>query len=84
MTDTHAVAAAGADLADLVRRIADDHGRIAITDRGRTAAVLIDPVELADIEEALAVAEYKLRKIDGSAETVPHSQVRRILGLPTM
>jgi hypothetical protein len=48
------------------------------------AALLIDPVELADIEEAPAVAEYKLRKIDGSAETVPHSQVRRILGLPTM
>jgi PHD/YefM family antitoxin component YafN of YafNO toxin-antitoxin module len=46
-------------LDSLVRRVADARERIAITDQGQVAAVLISPRELADLEQALAVAEYR-------------------------
>jgi PHD/YefM family antitoxin component YafN of YafNO toxin-antitoxin module len=46
-------------LDSLVRRVADARERIAITDQGQVAAVLISPRELADLEQALAAAEYR-------------------------
>jgi prevent-host-death family protein len=66
---------------ELIRRVADGHERITITDHERPAAVLIDPEHLADLEDALAIAEYRLRKASGTGVTVPHAEVRRILGL---
>ncbi|MBS2531470.1 type II toxin-antitoxin system Phd/YefM family antitoxin [Catenulispora sp. NF23] len=82
MSDAYPMTTARANFGNLIRRTANDRERIAITDHGHTAAILINPVELAEIEEALEFAQYKLRQIDGTAETVPHGDVRRILGLP--
>jgi PHD/YefM family antitoxin component YafN of YafNO toxin-antitoxin module len=82
MSDAYPMTVARANFGNLVRRTANSRERIAITDHGHTAAILINPVELAEIEEALEYAEYKLRQIDGTATTVPHSDVRRLLGLP--
>ena len=82
MSDAYPMTAARANFGTLVRRVANGRERIAITDHGHTAAILINPAELADIEEALEFAQYKRRQNDGTAETVPHSDVRRILGLP--
>jgi PHD/YefM family antitoxin component YafN of YafNO toxin-antitoxin module len=83
MSDAYPMTVARANFGSLVRRTANSRERIAITDHGHTAAILINPTELAELEEALAVAEYKVRKANGTAESpVPHSEVLRMLGLP--
>jgi prevent-host-death family protein len=84
MSDAYPMTVARANFGNLVRRTANSRERIAITDHGHTAAILINPIELEELEEALAIAEYKLRKINGTAETpIPQSEVRRMLGLPS-
>ncbi|MFJ4668179.1 prevent-host-death family protein [Kitasatospora purpeofusca] len=37
--------------------------------------------ELADLEDALALARYRARQASGIATEVPHEDVRSILGL---
>jgi prevent-host-death family protein len=66
----------------LVRRAATARERVTITDHGQPAAVLVNAQELADLEEALALAEYRARQAVGTVETVPQDQVRERLGLP--
>jgi prevent-host-death family protein len=83
MSDAYPMTTARANFGTLVRRTANGRERIAITDHGHTAAILINPSELEEIEEALEFAQYKLRQLDGTAEMVPHSEVRRVLGLPS-
>jgi prevent-host-death family protein len=66
----------------LVRRTRASGERITITDRGRPAAVLLSPEALAELEEALALAELQVARAGASGETtVPHAEVRRRLGL---
>lgn len=45
------------------------------------AAVLINPQELADLEDALALALYRERQSTGKTGGVPHDDVRARLGL---
>jgi prevent-host-death family protein len=71
----------------LVRRAASTRERVTITDHGQPAAVLVSALELAELEEALALAEYRAGQAAGSAgfphdARVPHDQVRAALGLP--
>jgi prevent-host-death family protein len=66
----------------LVRRAATTRERVTITDHGHPAAVIVNAQELADLEEALALAEYRAAQAHGSATTVSHSEARRRLGLP--
>ncbi|KIF71956.1 prevent-host-death family protein [Streptomyces sp. AcH 505] len=72
---------ARAKLGTLVRRVAHSHERIAITDHGHVAAVLINAHDLEDLEDARALAEYRNRVEDGTAEFVSHEEVKRMLGL---
>lgn len=65
----------------LVRRTAARRERITITDHGQPAAVLINPDELADLEDALALALYRAEKAAGTLKTLPHEAVRSQLGL---
>jgi prevent-host-death family protein len=65
----------------LVRRAATTRERVTITDHGQPAAVIVNAQELADLEEALALAEYRAAQANGSATTVSHSEARRRLGL---
>ena len=66
----------------LVRRAASSRERTCITDHGQAAAVIISAQELADIEDALALAEYRARQQRGETGTpIPHDQVRAMLGL---
>ncbi|MGW4886334.1 type II toxin-antitoxin system prevent-host-death family antitoxin [Streptomyces sp. CL12] len=77
-----AIAAARSQLEDLVRRVAQGHEAITLTEDGRVAALLVSPHVIEDLEDALAVAEYWRRKAEGKlGEGVPHEEVRRILGL---
>jgi prevent-host-death family protein len=76
-------------LGSLVRRAASTRERVTITDHGQPAAVLVSALELAELEEALALAEYRAgqaaARAAGSAGVsggVPHHQVRAVLGLP--
>jgi prevent-host-death family protein len=81
MSDTLPIAEARARFGQLVRRASYKRERVTITDHGQPAAVLISAEE-PDLEEALAVAEYELRKANGTAgPLVPHEEVRRMLGL---
>lgn len=52
-------------LGDLVRRASHGHERIALTDHGRVAAIVISASELEELEDRLAVAEYTARKAAG-------------------
>jgi prevent-host-death family protein len=65
----------------LVRRAASERERVTITDRGRPAAVLVNAQELADLEEALALAEYRFRQAAGEHFPVPHAEVQQKLGV---
>lgn len=82
MSDTTPITQARAQFGSLVRRAAHSRQRITITDHGHPAAVLINPEELADIEEALALARYRLQQVTGTTTHVPHEEVRTRLGLP--
>jgi prevent-host-death family protein len=66
----------------LVRRAATTRERVTITDHGQPAAVIVNAQELADLEEALALAEYRAARADGAATVVSQSEARRKLGLP--
>lgn len=74
---------AAARLDDLVHRVASSRETIALTDRGRVAALLVSPGVLEDLEDDLAVADYRRRKAEGTlGEGIPHEEVRRLLNLP--
>ncbi|MEU3771883.1 type II toxin-antitoxin system Phd/YefM family antitoxin [Streptomyces sp. NPDC032472] len=82
MSDSLPVTEARARFGALVRRASQARERVTITHRGRPAAVLINPHELADLEEALALARYRERlAAAGAAPAVPHEDVRARLGL---
>ncbi|MGC0331462.1 antitoxin (DNA-binding transcriptional repressor) of toxin-antitoxin stability system [Streptomyces sp. SAI-170] len=75
------VEVARTQLDELVRRAV--HGRevIALTD-GEATALLVSPRMMEDLEDSLAVAEYRRRKAEGTlGEGTPHEEVRRRLGL---
>ncbi|AWL39045.1 MULTISPECIES: type II toxin-antitoxin system Phd/YefM family antitoxin [Streptomyces] len=81
MSDTLPITEARARFGSLVRRASNARERITITDHGQPAAILINPQELAEIEDALALAQYRERETSGTLETVPHDEVRARLGL---
>ncbi|WJV48235.1 type II toxin-antitoxin system Phd/YefM family antitoxin [Streptomyces flavofungini] len=81
MSETLPITEARARFGSLVRRAAHARERITITDHGQPAAVLISPQELEDLEDELAVAQYRLRKANGQVTGVPHEEVRKLLGL---
>lgn len=80
MDDTLPIAAS-ARFGSLVRRASHARELITITDHGQPAAVLINPQELADLEDALAHAQYRARQAAGEVTPVPHEEVRVRLGL---
>jgi antitoxin (DNA-binding transcriptional repressor) of toxin-antitoxin stability system len=55
---------------------------VTITDHGQPAAVIVGAQKLADLEEALAVAEYRASQAAGDVPVVGHDEVRERLGLP--
>jgi prevent-host-death family protein len=65
----------------LVRRAASERKRATITDHGRPVAVLMNAEELADLEEALGLAEFRARQAAGDHYTIPHAEVRKKLGV---
>jgi len=69
-------------LGTIVRQAATRRERTTITDHGQAAAVLVNPQELADLEEALALALYRVEKATGEAAVVGQDEARRRLGLP--
>jgi prevent-host-death family protein len=81
MSEILPITEARARFGSLVRRASTTRERITITDHGVAAAVLINPQELADLEDDLALAQYRARQAEGTVETVPHREVRRRLGL---
>ncbi|MGY0058933.1 type II toxin-antitoxin system prevent-host-death family antitoxin [Streptomyces sp. LZ34] len=81
MSDVLPMTEARARFGSLVRRASHSRERITITDHGQPAAVLINPQELADLEDALALAQYRIRQATGEVVGVPHEEVRRRLGL---
>ncbi|MEW2403338.1 type II toxin-antitoxin system Phd/YefM family antitoxin [Streptomyces sp. NPDC046862] len=76
------ISAARSQLDDLVRRASHDRETIALTDHGHVVALLVSPQVIEDLEDALAVADYRRRKAEGTLEQgIPHDEVRRLLGL---
>ena len=81
MSDTLPITEARAKFGTLVRRASHSRERITITDHGQPAAVLITPQELADLEEALALAQYRARQGAGTSVATANDDVRALLGL---
>lgn len=81
MSDMVSVTEARARLGSLVRRVSHARERITLTDQGRPAAVLMNPQELADLEDALALAQYRARQAVDADAGVPHDEVRARLGM---
>jgi prevent-host-death family protein len=81
MSETLPMTEARGQFGALIRRAATRRERITITDHGEPAAVLINPQELADLEDDLALAQYQAQKTAGTLRTVPHGEVRTRLGL---
>ncbi|MBY8882424.1 type II toxin-antitoxin system Phd/YefM family antitoxin [Actinacidiphila acidipaludis] len=81
MSETLPLTQARARLGTLVRRASQARERTTITDHGQPAAVLINPQELADLEDAVALAQYRARQAAGHEPAVPHDEVRARLGL---
>jgi PHD/YefM family antitoxin component YafN of YafNO toxin-antitoxin module len=81
MAESIPLAAVVAPLQSLVRRAARNRERITITDQDEPAAIVISADELEDLEDALAVAQARLREASGESQRIPHAEVRRRLGL---
>jgi PHD/YefM family antitoxin component YafN of YafNO toxin-antitoxin module len=81
MAESIPLAAVVPPLQSLVRHAARNRERITITDQDEPAAVVISADELEDLEDALAVAEARLREASGDYRRIPHAEVRRRLGL---
>ncbi|MER6558713.1 type II toxin-antitoxin system Phd/YefM family antitoxin [Streptomyces sp. NPDC001027] len=76
------ISAARAQLGNLVRRAAHGRETISLTDHGHVAALLVSPQVIEDLEDALAVADYRRRKAEGTLQAgIPMSEVRKQLGL---
>jgi prevent-host-death family protein len=80
MAESIPLAAVVAPLQSLVRRAARNRERITITDRDEPSAVVISADELEDLEDALAVAQSRLREADGEQAWVSQADVRHRLG----
>jgi prevent-host-death family protein len=73
---------AGGQLDALVDRAVSAHERVTITQDRRPAAVLVSAEELADLDDALALARYDARAASGQTTRVSQDDARRRLGLP--
>lgn len=79
MSARYPIAEARGELGDLVRRAAQ-YERITLTDRGVPVALLMSPTELADLEDALALARLERDRALGCPEArVPHEEARQAL-----
>lgn len=77
MAESMPLAAVVAPFQSLVRRVARQRERITIIDSDEPAAVVISA---EDLEDALAVAQSRLRDVAGETVWVSHEEVKRHLG----
>lgn len=68
-------------LGALVKRTASTRERVTISEAGHPAAVLVNAEELAEIDEALALARYREAQDRGQVHLVAHVDARERLGL---
>ena len=80
MADSMPLAAFVDPFQALIRRAARQRERITIIDQDEPSAVVISAEELEDLEDALAVAQSRLREAGGGTSWVPHEDVKRRLG----
>ena len=80
MAESMPLAAVSAPFQSLVRHAARQRERITIVDRDEPSAIVISAEELEDLEDALAVAQSRLREADAETDWVPHEEVRHRLG----
>jgi PHD/YefM family antitoxin component YafN of YafNO toxin-antitoxin module len=81
MAEPMPLAAVPAPLQSMVRRAVRERGRITIVGQDEPSAIVISAEELEDLEDALAVAQSRLRETGGDADWIAHEDVRRRLGL---
>jgi PHD/YefM family antitoxin component YafN of YafNO toxin-antitoxin module len=80
MTDVPLQEAQGL-LSSLVQRTASTRERVTITEDGHAAAVLMNPEELLELEEELAIQRYLVQKAEGTLVRIPHAEAMARLGL---
>ncbi|MEV0692510.1 type II toxin-antitoxin system prevent-host-death family antitoxin [Streptomyces sp. NPDC050388] len=76
------ISEAASRLEDLVHRLGGGREPVVLTDESGVTALLVAPQVIEDLEDALAIAEYRRRKAEGTLEEgIPHAEVGRLLGL---
>jgi len=80
MAESMPLAALGGPFQSLVRRTAGRRERVTLVDSGHPTAVVISAEELEDLEDALVVAQSRLREAAGETAWVSHEDVRQRLG----
>ena len=81
MAESMPLAAVGGPFQSLVRKATRQRERITLVDADEPSAVVISADELEDLEDALAVAQSRLREAGGETVWIAHEDVKRRLGL---
>ncbi|RKN09590.1 type II toxin-antitoxin system Phd/YefM family antitoxin [Streptomyces radicis] len=78
---SYSIVEARARLGAIAREVCATREPVAITDHGRTVAVLVSPADALELEEARALAAHRERQARGEDAGVPHEEAyRRIFG----
>jgi len=80
MAEPMPLAAVPPPFQSLVRHAARRRERITLVDQDEPSAVVISAEELEDLEDALAVAQSRLREAHGEMDWIAHEDVKRHLG----
>ncbi|MBP0459734.1 type II toxin-antitoxin system Phd/YefM family antitoxin [Streptomyces montanisoli] len=78
---TYSIAEAGARLGAIAHEVNATGQPAAITDDGRTIAVLVSPTDALELREMRALGAYRARQARGESAGVPHDEAcRRVFG----
>ncbi|WP_049564916.1 type II toxin-antitoxin system Phd/YefM family antitoxin [Streptomyces sp. SBT349] len=78
---SYSIGEAGARLGAIAHEVGATREPVAITEHGRTVAILISPADALELEEMRALAAHRERQARGEAAGVPHDEAfRRVFG----
>ncbi|GAA4989820.1 hypothetical protein GCM10023205_71270 [Yinghuangia aomiensis] len=82
MTETtYSIVEARAKLGAIAREVGVTREPVAITDHGKTIAILVSPADALELQEMRALAAYRARQAHGDDAGVPHDEAyRRVFG----
>ncbi|WP_228978555.1 type II toxin-antitoxin system Phd/YefM family antitoxin [Streptomyces sp. DH12] len=74
---TYSIVEARARLGAIAREVSATREPVAITDHGRTVAILVSPADALELQELRALATYRARRARGEDAGVSHDEAHR-------